>query len=169
MLYYEIISELKKKAAYCFDDAVCLSYAVPEIENGIRVDKAFLYRNTLDTSRTRPFAVLVTAADDGRIVLLADCHYSDFVDPGRFPFSRKLDYRMPEKESVEDFQMEQHMIRKLYEAVRLFAFQKGLGLEQKQLLEKYHFLFSHAVPKDLIPFYEALSPRFEAWIQSEIY
>jgi len=167
MRYQEIISELKKKAAFCYDDAVCLSYAVPEVENGMRVDKVFLYRNSLDTRRTRPFAVMITAADDGRIVSLTDCRYRDYVDSGKYPFSGKLDYRMPEKESPADFQMEQSMIRKLYEAVRLFAFEEELEPEKRQLLSKYRFLFEHAVPKDLLPFYQALSPRFEAWIQQQ--
>ncbi len=168
MFYHEILAELKKKAAYCYDDAVCLSYAVPEIENGIRADKVFLYRNTLDVRRTRPFAVLITAAEDGRILSLTDCRYRDFVDSGKYPFAGKLDYRLPEKESVADFEMEQRMIRKMYEAVRLFAFGEGLQPAQRELLEKYRFLFSHAVPTDLLPFYRALSPRFEAWAQKEI-
>lgn len=167
VLYQTIRSELKRKVALCFDDAVCLSYAVPDVENGIRVDKVFLYRNALETNRTRPFAVLITAADNGRILSLMDCRYSDYVDPVRFPFSRKLDYRMPEKESVKDYQMEQQMIYKLYEGIRVFAFDGNLESKKAELLRKYRFLFAHAVPRDLVPFYQALSPRFEAWAKKE--
>jgi len=168
MLYQDVFAELKKKLAYCYDDAVSLSYTVPDVENGMRVDKAFLYRNALDTRRTRPFALLVTAANDGRIVELTDCRYRDFVDPERFPFTQNLDYRLPSKQSIEDFKMEQGMLRKLYEAVRLFAFETNLEPGKQELLEKYRFLFEHAVPKDLIPFYRALSPRFEAWVVKEL-
>lgn len=168
MLYQEIYPEIKKKLAYCFDDSVCLSYAVPGEENALRVDRVFLYRNTLDADRTRPFAMLSTAADDGRIISFLDSHYQDFVDTGAYPFQKKLNYRLPEAESVKDFQMEQRMIRKMYEGVRSIAFQPEVSAEQKELLSKYSFLFEHAVPKDLLPFYHGLNPRFYEWLRAQL-
>ena len=168
MLYQEIIPEIKKKLAYCFDDSVCLSYAVPDIENAIRTDKVFLYQSTLNTVRSRPFAMLSTAADDGRIICFLDSRYQDFMDTGAYPFQKKLNYSLPEAESMKDFQMEQRMIRKMYEGVRSFAFQQELNAEQKELLSKYSFLFEHAVPKDLLPFYHGLNPRFYEWMHAQL-
>ena len=168
MLYQELFSELKKKIACCFDDSVSLSYPVPEIVNGISVDRIFLYRNTRGPQRTRPFAVLTAAADDGRLLELTDCRYRDFVDSEAYPFSRKLDFSMPEKGSIEDFEKKQRMLREMYETIRLFAFREDPDPAQRELLAKYRSLFVHAVPRDLLPFYRALSPRFEDWAQKTV-
>ena len=164
MKYSDIFKELKQKTAYCFDDSVCFSYPVPDIINGIRVDKVFLYRRSTKTMGSRPFALLAADANTGEPVLFENARINDFVDTQQHPFSVKIDYSMPEKESIQDFKMEQQMIYKLYEGVRTFAFGSEMTDEQKQLLEKYTFIFSHAIPTMLKPYYTALSPAYEQWL-----
>ncbi len=163
MKYSDILSELKRKMAFCFDDSVCLSYPVAGMIGGRRVDKVFLYRKAVGTAGLRPFASLVTDAENGDILLLESCKLHDFMDTQQYPLTRKLDYSLPNKTSVQDFKMEQQMIRKLYEGVRTFAFSNELTAEQKELLEKYTFLFTYTTPRELQPFYEALSPEFTVW------
>lgn len=168
MKYSEIVKELKLKMTFCFDDSVCFSYPVPDVINGIRVDKVFLYRKSVEKMGTRPFALLTTDSNSGEILSFENSRISDFVDSEKHPFSYKLDYSMPEKENIQDFKMEQQMIRKLYEGIRTFAFSNEVSPEQKELLEKYTFILSHAIPKDLLPFYEKLSPKYTEWLCATI-
>lgn len=164
--YMDCFAGMKNKLSFWYGDSVSFSYAVPDITNGLRVDKVFLYSHATQIMRPRPFAMVATAQDDGSIVYLADCRFEDFVDPAKHPREMALDYSLPETETIEDFQMEQRILRKLYEAVRSLAFRENLSDSDRDLLKKYRFLFWHSVPRSLIPYYKALSPSFDTWIKT---
>ena len=63
MLEYSVLfPEVKKKTAFLFGDNISLSYPMPDIINGIRVEKFFLYPVSANPRRSRPFGLLTVSA-----------------------------------------------------------------------------------------------------------
>lgn len=166
--YSEIFSDICRKVAYCLGENVITSYPVPNMENGILTEKIFLYRMSRSVERSRPFAVLTVSAENGEVLSYSNCKYEDFVDTGSHPTSKLISYAMPIKETIEEFESEQAMIRKMYEIIRRFAFSDNVTEQERILLSKYRLIFWGAVPKDLTDYYNAIGKEFFKWVNENV-
>lgn len=164
MLEYKVLfPEVKKKAAFLFGDHISLSYPVPDIINGIRVEKFFLYPVASSVQRARPFGLLTVSAESGTVLSYQNCHLSDFMDTQQHPFAEKISYALPKKIGVKEFKLEQSLLEKMYEVVREIAFTDSFTPQQQQVLRKYWVVFEKAIPVALMPYYQAMGRNFFEW------
>ena len=164
MLEYKVLfPEVKKKVAFLFGDHISLSHPVPDIINGIRAEKFFLYPVASNVQRTRPFGLLTVSAESGTVLSYQNCHLSDFVDTEQHPFEVKISYELPKKIGIKEFKLEQSLLEKMYEVVREIAFTDSFTLQQQQVLRKYWVVFEKAVPVALMPYYQAMGRNFFEW------
>lgn len=164
MLEYSVLfPEVKKKTAFLFGDNISLSYPMPDIINGIRVEKFFLFPVSANPRRSRPFGLLTVSAETGGVLTYQDCRLEDFVDSGQHPADEKISYALPKKIRVKEFKLEQSLLEKMYEMVRVIAFAESLTEQQQQVLHKYWVVFEKAVPVDLMPYYQAMGQKFFEW------
>ncbi|MBR5110045.1 MAG: hypothetical protein IK099_07605 [Clostridia bacterium] len=167
--FSKILEENQRKTAYWFDDSVCLSYPLPDMKNGRKTERMFLYnRGVMRQEGPRPFGLMTLDYASGRLLAYQDGRLEDFMDTAAYPFDRPVSYALNGKISVKDFKMEQAMVRKLYEGVRRFAFQDTLTKEEKEVLEKFCFLMEHAVPAELLPYYETMGKNFYRWVKEHV-
>lgn len=165
--YSALFQKVKITAAYLLGDQVCLSYPMPDVINGVLVERFFLYNSGNSTERTRPFALLTVSMESGLIISYQDCRFSDFMDTEKHPFSENISYALPRKIGVKQYKAEQSLINELYESIREFAFKDELTDEQKEVLGKYFALLSQSVPAALYPYYLKMGKSFFSWGQPE--
>lgn len=165
MLTYAVIfPRLKELVSSICGETAILSYPLPDVENGIRVERSFLYAHGSEIVRTRPFAVVTTAVESGRLLSYQDCRLRDFFDTARHPFSQPIRYELQRKIGVKEFRLEQDMINKLYETVRRIAFQETIQNEEARQLGAHYLMLEKAVPADLIPYYQAIGKNYYDWV-----
>ena len=91
--YTELYEKIRKKmAAVCGDSAV-MSYPVPA---GGKKEMVFIYPSATCLIRTRPYAVLLTAMEDGAVLLYQNCYGTDYFAAIGHPFEKKISYQLPE-------------------------------------------------------------------------
>lgn len=164
MLEYKVLfPEVKKKVAFLFGDHISLSYPIPDVINGIRVEKFFLYTVAANLQRTRPFGLLTVSAETGTMLSYQDCHLSDFMDTEQYPLEKKISYELPKKIGIKEFKLEQSLLEKMYEVVREIAFTDSFTQQQQQVLRKFWVVFEKAVPVALMPYYQAMGRNFFEW------
>lgn len=161
--YATVLPEVRKTVSYLLGDQVCLSYPMPDVTHGIRVEKFFLYPMSASTLRSRPFGLLTVAMESGQILGYEDCRIRDFMDTEAHPFREEISYALPRKIGIKQFKLEQGLINKLYEAVREFAFSDNLTPEQTELLSKYMGLLLQSIPEALQPYYQKMGKNFYRW------
>lgn len=161
--YETIFPQVQKKVASFLGDQVSLSYPMPDVTKGVRVERFFLYPAGNTLNRQRPFGLLTTAMENGRILEYRDCHIHDFMDTARYPFTHTISYELPKEISVRQYKTEQGLINKLYETVRTIAFQETLYGRQKEVLTKYWVLLLRSVPEALHPYYQKMGKNFYRW------
>jgi len=161
--YADVFPEVKKMTAYLFGDQVSLSYPMPDVLRGLRVERFFLYPTGSRLMRSRPFGILTVEMESGRLVSYRDCRIEDFMDTEKFPF-QEICYELPEKVSVRQFKETQNRIHSLYESVREFAFGENLTDDQKALLTEYWQLLLRSVPVSLQPYYQEMGKAFYTWL-----
>lgn len=67
MLEYSVLfPEVKKKTAFLFGDNISLSYPMPDIINGIRVEKFFLYPGLRKSPEVKALRPADGVGGDGR-------------------------------------------------------------------------------------------------------
>ena len=163
MKYAVLFPQLVKQVTYLFGENVSLSYPMADRVNGIPVDTFFLYPHSASLTRARPFALLRVCAETGRILSYTDCRAEDFMGEAGAPLTEKLNYALPKKMGVKEFKLEQSMLNKMYEAVRLIAFREELTSEEADVLRKYWVMLENAVPSDLLPYYLTMGKNFRKW------
>lgn len=164
MRFEEILRAQTRRLKAMFGDSVTLSYPLPAIVNGRKADRVFLYRHAgAQLDAPRPFGLLTLDADTGEVLCFEDARVHDFLEDAGTAPDAVISYRLPEPVSVRDYQMEQTMLRKLYEGVRLAAFSETLTEEAHEVVDKYCFLLEHAVPTALRPYYAAMGRGFDEW------
>ena len=163
MEYRKIYPGIVKMKAALFGEQVSLSWPVPDVVNGVRVEKYFLYAATPAPVRSRPFGLMTVAMDNGRLLAYQDCRIEDFVDTEKYGFDRKLDYALPREMSIDEFKVSRSLLEKLYGQVRQMAFTDEMSEKNCEILLKYSMLMDRLVPKDLIPYYVAMGRNFNEW------
>ena len=161
--YTDVFRKVREMVSYLFGDQVSLSYPVPDVTHGVRVERYFLYPAGNTLTRSRPFGILTVEMDNGRLLSFQDCRLRDFMDTDKYPFDQKISYELPRKIGVKQFKVEQSLINKLYESVRGFAFEENLTDKQKELLSKYWVLLLRSVPASLQPYYQKMGKNFYRW------
>lgn len=148
----------------------CTSFYVP-IREGITVlDTAFLYRAAPSsdvTLRPRPFAKVVIEPEKQLLVAYQDARIYDFMDTEAYPMSEKIDYSVPARTAAEQFKLIKN-VNELYKKIRLFPWKDSeLSEDEAHIVSEYAACFYQTIPKSLLPFYEALSPEFFAWLSEK--
>ncbi len=166
--YAEILAELRQKLTYCMGENIGISYPMPDIENGTRIEKQFLYRKTLALTRSRPFALITVSMDDGALLSYQDCRFRDFMEPEGHGFNQKINYALPKKQDVKEYATKQSLLRKMYEVVRQAAFSETLTQQEKELIGKYLSLLREQVPADLLEYYEKAGENFYRWVKKNV-
>jgi len=161
--YKTVFSKVVEMKANLFGEQVSLSYPVPELVNGIRAEKYFLYSAVPSPEKTRPFGLMTVAMENGRLLAYQDCRVEDFVDSEKHGFDRKLSYGLPQPMSIQEMKVRQSLLNKLYGEVRSMAFSDSLTDRQQEILFKYSVLMDQLVPEDLIPYYVAMGRNFNEW------
>lgn len=162
--YTELYEKIRKKmAAVCGDSAV-MSYPVPA--EG-KKEMVFIYPSATCLIRTRPYAVLLTAMEDGAVLLYQNCYGTDYFAAIGHPFEKKISYQLPESigGDVKIFKKIQEKLRARYDEVREFAFSEDLSEEQKKTLGEYQEALEEITPPDLMPFYREMGKAFWRWIE----
>lgn len=155
------------KVKMLYGENISFSFPVPATENGMKVEKYFVYRMSFEKNKTRPFAKVVTAFSDGTILEIVNSHFIDFVDTSEYPFDRKLSYELSD-DSITARQMKD-LIEKansLYGTVRELFFQKELSENDKAIVAEYKSIIDKITPPSLTPFYNALNPSYVSWLDS---
>ena len=165
MTDYSVISpRVNRVAEMVVGRDMALSYPVPALINGIRADRFFVYGTGFSKTRPRPFAALTVAMDGGVVLEYADCHVRDFMDTEKYPLDGKISYALPQKVSVKELKLEQSTINKLYELVRRVAFKDELTEQERKTVAAWYVMLENSVPRDLVPFYEAMGKEFYEWV-----
>lgn len=163
--YAVVLNKTAQGVQVLSSEQTCMSYAMPDQENGIPVEKYFLYTMAYDSVHGRPWAMVTADMARGDILLYEDCRVKDFMDTERHPLHEKIDYSLPREIGLREYKMQQELMKKLYERVRLLAFREELSGEEQELLRKYLILLDSSVPADLIPYYHAIGKNFIAWTE----
>ena len=163
--YADIFSEIKDMVGSLFGEQMSLSYPMPDIVSGVRVERCFLYYVNASLQRSRPVGMLMLEMSNGRLLSYQDARIADFMDTKSHPFEQPISYALPEKMGVKQFKAEQAEINELYEAVRVFAFADELTKEQREQLNRYLALLQRLTPAALMPYYQELGKSFLAWAQ----
>lgn len=159
-----IISKMKM----LLGENIAVSFPIPCVENGIRAEKCFVYRMSFDKTKTRPFAMVVTAMSDGTILEFSNCHFKDFMDTAAHPFSEKISYELPcSSIGAKELKSLNDELYSLYNVVRTVAFQSELSELETSAVDDYKALFDKVVPISLLPYYHALGNEFFEWINQK--
>lgn len=150
-----LYSKIKSKTGALFGETASLSYPMADVENGICIDKFFVYSIGYNKMRARPYAVIKTSAQDGTILSYVNCHLKDFADTEKFPFSERICYEVPAK-SIDEQRSVMSELYALYEDVRKAVFEGQSTDDQRKAINKYLERLEQAVPEGIIPFYRAL-------------
>lgn len=147
-----------------------ISFPVPDLVNGILVEKVFLYPTSPMELRTRPFALVTSAMEDGTILKYENAYVYDFVPTQRHSFEEKISYEIPdsEKKSLREHRLELELLPKLYEEIRTFVFNENLTPEQREILTKYYVIFEKSVPTAQLPFYDGMSENYKKWVVNHV-
>lgn len=164
MLEYSVLfPEVKKKTAFLFGDNISLSYPCQTSSTASGWKNSSSTPVSANPRRSRPFGLLTVSAETGGVLTYQDCRLEDFVDSGQHPADEKISYALPKKIRVKEFKLEQSLLEKMYEMVRVIAFAESLTEQQQQVLHKYWVVFEKAVPVDLMPYYQAMGQKFFEW------
>ena len=98
---------------------------MPDVINGIPVDKHFLYPIASGPSQSRPFALVISAMNTGTILIVKHCAAEDFVDTAKHPFNEAISSELPEKMSVKEYKDGMRQLREAYEELRRVVFEGG--------------------------------------------
>ena len=155
-----------KKAAIINPAFEAVSNPVCGMTNNRQVDRFFLYSSQPNISRTRPYAWIELDSETGKIMKYLSCEADDFAKALNIPYNTMINYQLPEKLSVKDLLTKTSHLQELYEAIRTFAFQSTLNVEEKKLLREYLEIQKILTPTELTDFYYQLSPEFYSWANS---
>ncbi len=160
-------NSLVNKVKMLYGENISFSFPVPATENGMKVEKYFVYRMSFEKNKTRPFAIVITAVADGTILEIVNSHFCDFVDTSEYPFEKKISYELSD-DSLTARQMKDLIERAncLYYTVRELFFQKELSENNKAIVVEYKSIVDRITPPSLIPFYNALNPSYVSWLNS---
>lgn len=143
-----------------------LSFPVPVRKAGHIPDAVFLYdMGTFSAVRARPFASALLEHGSGILLEYRNAYLDDFMDTKEYPLAQKIDYSVPFAKTAAEQGKLLERIDELYESIRELAWKNESEESEKRAAKEYGVCFYRAVPRDLLPFYEALSPEFFAWLQ----
>lgn len=151
-----VFTRVKSKTSALLGETASLSYPMADIENGICIDKFFVYSVSCNKMRQRPYALIKAAAQDGSIIFYSHCKLKDFVDTQNYPFADAISYDVPIK-SIDEFQRSQAELYALYEDVRKAVFEGQANGGKSEFIKQYLEKLERSVPKALLPYYHALS------------
>lgn len=163
LTYSKMYPMMLKRIQALVSEQTCLSYAVPDIINGIRVDKYFLYSMASGLERGRPWGLVIVSMDSGEILVFQNCHISDFMKTEDYPFENPINYALPRQLPIKEFKAHQKLQGKLYEKIRKIAFKQRLTDDEQILLRKYLILLEGLIPASLVPYYQAMGSNFFEW------
>jgi len=142
-----------------------MSLPVPVKRGEHILDAAFLYAaGTFSPLRPRPFASILLEPKSRAMLEYRNSYISDFADALRCPMDRKLDYSVPFAKTAKEQGELVEAINGLYKTVRELPWKAGQTDEEQKIAAEYRSYFFKAAAKDLLPFYEALSPEFFKWL-----
>lgn len=170
MKKYNEILEKNRKVITDLCGNCSISFPVPDLVKGILVEKVFLYPSSPVQVKTRPFALLTSAMEDGTILKYENAYVFDFVPTQKHPFEEKISYAIPdgEKKTPKEHRLELELLAKLYEEIRSFVFAESLTAEQKEILTKYYVIFEKSVPAAQLPFYDGMSENYKKWMVENV-
>lgn len=143
-----------------------MSFYMPVIKAGHRLDAAFLYEmGDFTTMRTRPYASVLIEPETGTLLEYRNAYISDFVGTQNCPMSQKIDYSVPYAKTATEQGALVARVEELYKIVRELAWKEELTEYEKKTVREYWDCFQKAVPKDLVVFYKALAAAFWEWIE----
>ena len=129
------------------------------------LDASFLYAaGNFNTVWTRPFASAVFEPETGAVLVYRNCYVDDFADSSSYPMTCRVDYAVPFAKTAEEQGELVKRIQELYFVIRLLPWKESLDEKEKRAAGMYRDSFFKAVPKGLLPFYQALSPEFYEWL-----
>ena len=139
-----------------------VSFFLPIEKKGHILDTAFLYSSeTYSTKRTRPFARIIVDLESNLLLEYKNAYIDDYMDSEKYPLDMQVDYSVPCAKSAKEQLMYVNKVKELYRVVRELFFKKELTEDEKAVFNEYRENFMKAVPKDLLPFYEGLTPAFQ--------
>lgn len=168
--YATLFPAIKSRVASLYGENISLSYPVPVCAGTLRMERSFLYPQISSPMRSRPFAAVTTAMDDGALLLYEDCRIRDFMPSPAPNVNERIDYQVPRAatKGAQEFLLEQGMINKMYELVRQIAFSDVLTDAQREVLSKYYSMLEGTVPAALFPYYNALGDDFFKWVKKNV-
>ena len=84
--YADVFRKVREMVSHLFGDQVSLSYPMPDVTHGVRVERYFLYPAGNTLTRSRPFGILTVEMENGRMLSFQDCRLRDFMDTDKYPF-----------------------------------------------------------------------------------
>lgn len=145
-----------------------MSFLVPVKKGEHILDAAFLYgTGSFSVMRTRPFASILMEPNTKALLEYRNAYFDDFMDSAQYPMALKLDYSVPYASSAKEQGELVRKVQELYGSIRALPWKDGLDVSEKEMAMEYDNCFYRAVPRALLPFYEALSPEFFAWLKQQ--
>lgn len=124
-------------------------------------DRAFIYPSGVySKTRTRPLGIITIYNKTGDILEYRNAYINDFVDTSKYPLDMKLDYSITDVRNVQEYDELYKKLMSMYNNIREIAFKDNITDDEKAQISEYGKYFFKIVPKDLLPFYEAISPEF---------
>lgn len=140
------------------------SAPVPCVDSGRVTERRFIFSSRHEYKKLRPYAWLETDIQSGELIFFHKCSEKDFVDFAASDVS--LDYSLPFGELMGKQLALCKLMTQTYNDIRNYVFSENTTAAQKRVIKTYHDAFVYSTPKDLIRYYEALSPDFFEWIKN---
>lgn len=155
--YNAAINKLRDVLNRIFGESWSLSCPMPDVLNGIPVDKHFLYPVSSGPTQSRPFALVASAMDTGTILILKHCAAEDFVDTAGHPFDTPINSELPRKMGVKEYKAGMLQLREAYEDLRRIVFERGAPAGNgEEAFERYLLLVEGLTPAAHGPYYAAM-------------
>lgn len=143
-----------------FGESWSLSCPMPDVINGIPVDKHFLYPIASGSGQSRPFALVISAMDTGNILILKHCAAEDFMNTEKYPFNTLISNEFPRKMGVKEYKDGMRQLRKVYEDLRQIVFRSETPVGKGEAsFDRYLTLLEGLTPVAHSPYYAAMREK----------
>lgn len=141
-----------------------IGYMIPAEESGKRIERT-LIRYSDAGNRRRPFAWAGFDMETGMLLYYKHCSMEDFIDTNMYPADTALGKSYKNERTPKEQIKYEKALWESYESIREFVFLPEISRGHRELVRRFKAQWEMTVLKDLVPYYEALSPEFFAWMK----
>ena len=145
-----------------FGEGAAASLPMPDVINGRRVERFFLYRRVAGKpTGPRPFAIVTADAESGQLLAYQDV---GLLDAATLPGEDRISHALTDGMTLSQYRQALDETYDLYETVRAFAFTGSLTPDQTHALADFSARFQTVTPAGHRDWYRVIGGRFLEWM-----